>query len=330
MSGPVVRDGERAALLGDDDAQGVAALGEAERRGVPRAARAELLAGRRERQVDREALDAVAAHDDGAVVAGRARVEEREQQGLAQSAVELDAAFEVAVEGLAARHDEQRADRPGGELGQCAGDRVDRPRRRRGKPPPEAHDGDPLEEPPEVLLEDHDRHDHDDGQEALEDPGGELEADPAHHQVDRRHDPDPERREARARAPQPDDPGEDQRCDERDVEQVGDPEVAAHRPPASVRRGPPQAGDGGPVGPDSAQARGVAQAAPRRGGTLGAPEPGPGAPSGGRGEAPRSPRGRGERRGPRSAKRPHRWTARNRSTSRSTSGGSRRRSSSCS
>jgi hypothetical protein len=106
----VARDRHRSAFLRDDDAERVAAFGEAERGGVPGAAGAELLEVARERQVQREAHDAVALDRDRAVVTRRVRIEEREQQRLREQAAERDAARDVAIERLAARNHEKRAD----------------------------------------------------------------------------------------------------------------------------------------------------------------------------------------------------------------------------
>jgi hypothetical protein len=222
---PARRDLHRAALLGHDDAERIGALGEAERGRVARAEAGELLAVARQREVYREARDAVVHEHDGAVVAGRARVEEREQQRLGDAAVELDAAFDVPVDRLAAGHDDQRAGARGGEPLDRAHEHVARPAARLLAAAPRHPRAHLLEDPAQVVLE-HDHEDeHEDREERLEDGGGELEPELARGEVDRAEGAEAEQRRTRARAADEAQPHPRERRHHRDVREVEQADV---------------------------------------------------------------------------------------------------------
>jgi hypothetical protein len=219
----VARDRHDAPLLRDDDAQGIRSLREPERRCVSRPPFANGREIARKRQVHGEPRHAVSHHEDRAVVTGRVRVEQAEDQRLADPRVERDPAFHMPLEGLpTGNHDEGS----GARLRQTrdgASQRVDHVERGRRRLAPKPPDGELLEETPQIVLKDHDDDEYEDGEEALKDPGGQLEVEPPRGQVyggDQHH---ADQREAGARVPQPDDSRPQQERDQQYVESVRQP-----------------------------------------------------------------------------------------------------------
>ena len=172
--------------------------------------------------MQREADHAVALDRDRAIVTGRVRVEDREQDRLRQQPAERDPAGHVAIERFAAGNHDQRTDALRRQPPHRAHHHVDRVERRRRRLAPQPPHRDLLEEPAQVLLEHHREHDHQHGEEALEDPDRHLELELARHQECRRRDRDAAEREARPRTAQPRERRPQHQRDERDVDEVGE------------------------------------------------------------------------------------------------------------
>jgi hypothetical protein len=183
-------------------------------------ARAELIVIARQRQVHGETRHAIALDRDGSVMAGRVRIEEREQQRLGEQTAERDAACDVAVERLATGDHEERADALREQLPHGAHQRVHRIRRRCGRFAPQSPDRDLVEEPAQVFLEDDHQHQHQDGEEALEDPHRHLEFELAREEEGGAGDRDTGQRDPGACASQPRQRGPQRDGHERDVDEV--------------------------------------------------------------------------------------------------------------
>jgi len=101
-------------------------------------------------------------------------VEDAQQQFLADCCIQIDAALQMAFQGLAARQDQQRAGAIAGQLQQGADDHATSAFLLSGRPAAQAQHGDLLEEAAQILLEyDHQQND-ENGEESLEDPRGQL------------------------------------------------------------------------------------------------------------------------------------------------------------
>jgi hypothetical protein len=175
----------------------------------------------RERQVDAEADRSIAAHHDRPVMPRGVRIEEGEQQRLADPSVQEDPSLQMALERGTAGEHEQCSPMAACQLRDGPHENVHEP----GRGPMGADTHPPatdlLEEAPQVVLkdddDDHDRQRH----EALEHPGGELEAQLSHEQgrADQQHQADQDQTRARA---QPAKPRPDHGGHEQHVQQVDD------------------------------------------------------------------------------------------------------------
>ena len=208
------------ALLGYDDAQAVCDLRQPERRSVPCSASAELLLVRGQGEVQREAGDSSAGHENRAIVTGGPRVEEAQEERLAHQRVERHPSFDVSLQGLAPWNQDECA---GSGLGeprdgshQCVADAG----RRKRRSPSESPQRDLFEQPPQILLEDHHHDDHQDREEPAEDPRREAEAEDLRRQVDGADDHQSDEGEPRPGAPEPDEDGPEQDRDGRDIEEI--------------------------------------------------------------------------------------------------------------
>ncbi len=195
-----------------------------------------------------EALQARPAQDHRAVVARRARVEDRQEQRLAESPVERDSALDVALDRLALRQHDQRPDARGGEACDRAHDHighVDAAAVARGSA---AQAAELLEQTAQILLEHDDDHEHEHREEALEQRCRELEVERAREQVDAA-----EQRQPRECTPSPGaaheaDREPEQEADRGDVDQIEpgeDREQVRHQRYASASGADSAAATGG-------------------------------------------------------------------------------------
>src|SRR5215469_543354 len=116
-------------------------------------------------------------------------VEQREQERVAQPTAEQYSTLHIALQRIAPAHHDQRTRAVARQFD-------DGPHQRIGglwvrlfwAAPPKADRRDSFEEPTKLALEDHDQDDHQDCEEALEEPGGELHSDLAGREIRRDQD----------------------------------------------------------------------------------------------------------------------------------------------
>ena len=131
---------------------------------------------------------------DGTVVARRTRVEQAQQDRLAQFAVQLDPPLDVTAEVLRPGDDQQGAGPRSRELGNRTHDQIDHSGSQGLRTTTQTPGADLFEEATQVLLKDHHHHDDQDGEEALEEPHRELELELLRRHVDAAEQQEPARR----------------------------------------------------------------------------------------------------------------------------------------
>jgi hypothetical protein len=144
----------------------------------------------------------------------------------------------VTLERVASLHDDQGAHAVARELDRGPHEDVGGGAARPFLPPaPQSEDRDALEEPAQLVLEDHHEHDHEDCEEALEEPGGELHPELARAHVGGEQHADAAERRSGARAAQRDDHDVEDDRHEGDVERVDHAEIEERSEHAASRAG---------------------------------------------------------------------------------------------
>ena len=230
----------RTVLFRDGDAERVRLLGEPQRGGVAGPVSPELREVGGQRQVDGESADGAGLHDRGAVVAGRVRIEEAEQQRLRDGALQREAALEERVQRVPPGEHDQGAPARRGEAEARAHDDLERTLLEGRGPAPEAQDREALEEALQVVLEGEDEHDRRDQEQPLEEPGGQGEADLPRGEVDEADDAHADEGQPRPRAAEHPQQDEDRHRDDGDVRRLVEEREQqgrqAHDPASPARR----------------------------------------------------------------------------------------------
>ena len=168
-----------------------------------------------------------AIDNDGPVVPDGVGIEDALEKGLAEDSVKGVAAGQVPVQGVCTLDDDQGAHVLAGqirhrldddfhflvELGDAVAFAVAAP------------GGNPLEEPPEFLLEDDHHGKEDYGEKPLEDRCREIELEGPGQVVDDAQHADPHEDEPRGGIPEPDQQSVDHEGDQKDVKKILDPEA---------------------------------------------------------------------------------------------------------
>ena len=207
-------------LLRHHDAERIGSLRQSQSGGVSGPPRPELGVVARQGEVDREALDLGASQDHGTVVTRRAGVEQAQQDRLAELAVQWDPPLDVTLEVLRPGDDQQRAGPGGREVSDCPEEQIGHSRSHGLWTTSQAPGADLFEETPQVLLEDHHHDDDQDGEEALQDSGGDPEPQLVREEVDDAEDGDTGQGHPRSGAPQQHHRRPEERGDHRHVRDV--------------------------------------------------------------------------------------------------------------
>ncbi len=249
-------DGNFPSLLGHHQAHGIAALGQPESGRMPGTAAPQAIPIRGEREMNTETQNAIAIHEDAAIVPGRLGIEETENQLLGEASIEMNAPVQVAVQGFAPGQDHEGAHLDLGELKERAHQGALHVGRRMGCPPPESPDRNAFEESPQVLLKDHHQHDGQNSKETLKQARGQLQFETPGQPEQNPQCPQPHQGEpclggAKPRNHEPDQAGHDQ-----NVDQIGEPQLGKQ---GQISLPPPSLRDRNGPGPRAAHARSLSQ-----------------------------------------------------------------------
>jgi len=128
----------------------------------------------------------------------------------------------VPFQGVVAAHDDEGPDLVFGKVGQGPDQNVDRTRtQRRGRFGGKAPDSDPFKDLPEFFLEDNDNDDQEDREEALKDPGRQLQLQLTRDDINRRQDEHPPDDESCPGPLCPNDSGVEQDRDKKNIDHIG-------------------------------------------------------------------------------------------------------------
>jgi hypothetical protein len=172
-----------------------------------------------------EAHDPIALDQHCTVVPGRVGVEQGEQQRLRELGVQLHAAFQMALQRLAARQHQQSATARLDQARDAADHDVQRRLRRGWRTAPQAPYADLLHQAPQVVLEHHHQHDDEDGEEGAQQAGGQRELEAQGRQVDQAQDREAHQGQGRAGAAQHDDGEPEQEGHQPHVHRIEDPDI---------------------------------------------------------------------------------------------------------
>ena len=179
-----MRDGDRAALLGDHQAECVAAFGQPERRGVAGSSRPEFASVFRQRQMDGKTLQPVFPHHQRPVVTGRSRAEQAVDEFLADGGLQYNPALQEPVERFPSGQDHQGAPPIRRQAMHRANQYRQAPPVGPRYPSAQAQCGNLLEEPPQVVLEDNNQQHDEDGKKTLEYPRRQLQFELARQEIE--------------------------------------------------------------------------------------------------------------------------------------------------
>jgi len=184
------------------------------------------------RQVAAEQGDAAVFNDHRAVVAHGMGIEDAGQQGLAEPAVERDAAGQMAVQRITARNDDQCADALFGQIARRLGDDPRRLFHLRQGPDLAAQIAQhrqALEKTAQVFLKDHHQHEKQNGEKALQDDQREVKLEKPGQEVHAAQKQNADQNKARRPRLEPHQKREDHRGDDHHIQDILYPDALDHR-----------------------------------------------------------------------------------------------------